>query len=475
MTRGFHRIADRAREARANFQLRRMKPALFVTLLAFAGLGESAAPTVLARPVTGHWEAVARKEGRAWRFRIDIPSASEKPATVDFVDIAAYGVEFAVTRTKNNVRLERKSAAATTTVEGRLEGSRMTGRLVFSGIDAPFTGVRTDAAPPAVSEEAVSFTNGGVALSGTILFPAGEGPFPAIVCTHGSGPGDRQFAAYRSEGVFYSRLGLAALIYDRRGSGKSEGDAATASMEDLADDALAGVELLKTKKTVGATEIGVSGVSQGGWITPLAASRSKAVAFVVVRSASGIDPMDQSIFNVENVLRRAGQSESVVARATDLRKRLYELARSGVPDPGLPGALEAAHSEPWFKDSALPYPLSVASVSPGERRFLTFEPLPAWERVTVPVLAIWGGSDIEVPAGRSRDLIGAALERGGNRDRTLVLYPAADHALRIVRETGAPWDFPRTAPGARLLIAEWLRERVHAAGRARSGVEEWSP
>jgi dienelactone hydrolase len=452
-----------------------MKAALFAALLALRELRGSAAFAAPARGMTGHWEAVARKEGRGWRFRIDILPVGQIGATVDFVEVAAYGVEFTATLTKDTVRLERKTAAGTTTVDGRLEGSRMTGRVLLSGIDAPFTAIRTDAAPPVVSEATVSFSNGGVRLAGTILSPAGEGPFPAVVCTHGSGPGDRQFAAYRSEGVFYARLGLAALIYDRRGSGKSEGDAATASMEDLADDALAGVELLRTKKAVRSTEIGVSGISQGGWITPLAASRSKAVAFVIVRSASGINPMDQSIFNVENVLRRAGHGESAVAHATNLRKRLYDLARTGVPDPDLPGALEAAHSEPWFKDSALPYPLNAASVSPGERRFLTFEPLPAWEKVLVPVLAIWGGSDIEVPAGRSRDLIEAALAGGGNHDHTLVLYPAADHALRIVAAPGAPWDFPRTAPGARLLIAEWLREHVHTAERTRSGVEEWAP
>jgi len=441
-----------------------MKPALFVTLLALAALPASLGAPASDQRITGHWEAIARKDGRRWRFHVDVSAAAEKRATVDFLDIAAYGVEFTATFAKNGVRLERKTASATTVVEGRLEGSRLTGRLLFSGIDAPFTAVRSDAPPPAVREEEVSFASGGVTLAGTLLVPVGEGPFPAMVCTHGSGPGDRQFAAYRSEGVFYARLGLVALLYDRRGSGKSGGDAATASMEDLADDALAGVELLKTRKGVATTEVGVSGVSQGGWITPLAAGRSKSVAFVVVRSASGINPMDQSVFNVENVMRRAGHDESAVAKATSLRKRLYGLARSGVSDPDLPAALEVAHSVPWFKDSALPYTLSVSSVSPGERRFLTFEPLPAWEKVSVPVLAIWGGRDIEVPAARSRDLIEAALARAGNHDHTLVLYPAADHALRIVRETGAPWDFPRTAPGARELIAEWLRERVHIAG-----------
>ena len=84
-----------------------MKPALLVALLALAALPESAVTAAAGRRITGHWEAVAQKEGRRWRFRIDIPSTGEKRATVDFVDIAAYGVEFKATFTKDTVRLER--------------------------------------------------------------------------------------------------------------------------------------------------------------------------------------------------------------------------------------------------------------------------------------------------------------------------------------------------------------------------------
>jgi hypothetical protein len=216
-----------------------IKPAIFAALLTLTGLRGSAVFAAPARRMTGHWEVVTGKQGRGWRFRIDIPSSGEQRATVDFVDIAGYGVEFTATLTKDTVRLERKSAAGTTAVEGRLEGSRMTGRLLFSGIDAPFTGVRTDASPPVVSDEAVSFANGGVTLAGTILSPAGEGPFPAIVCTHGSGPGDRQFAAYRSEGVFYARLGLALAYLNRKEEAVREGESA-ASLVPVTKDAYEG-------------------------------------------------------------------------------------------------------------------------------------------------------------------------------------------------------------------------------------------
>jgi pimeloyl-ACP methyl ester carboxylesterase len=425
--------------------------------------------------LTGHWEAIARKDGRSWRFNIDIPGGKPQGVTADLLDIAAYGVEFRATRRKNTIHLERKTAAAITVIDGKVDGARITGRLLWSGIEAPFTGNRRDTPPPALAEEDVVFTNGTATLAGTVIHPTGEGPYPAIVCTHGSGPGDRQFAAYRSEGVFYARLGLAALIYDRRGSGKSTGDSAGASIEDLADDALAGVEILKSMKNVQSHEIGISGISQGGWIAPLAASRSKDVAFVIVLSASGINPMEQSIFDVENALRRGGYGETVVAEASGLRRRIYDFARSGVPDPGLSAALEAVHGEPWFRLSALPDPQNVATVSPGERQFLQFEPVPAWEKVAVPVLALWGGGDASVPASSSRAIIESALAAGGNRDHTLVLYPTADHGLRIVREKSDAWDFPRTVPGARLFLAEWLREHVRASSPASVSGPEWMP
>jgi dienelactone hydrolase len=425
--------------------------------LALCVLSTAAAPI---EKSTGHWEAVALKDGRSWRFDIDVIGANPETVTVDLVDIAAYGVEFRASFEKRAIHLERKTAAAITVIEAAVAGGRMTGRLLFSGIEAPFTAERRGAEPPALAEDEIVFENGGARLAGTVVHPAGKGPFPAIVCTHGSGPGDRQFAAYRSEGIFYARLGLAALIYDRRGSGKSTGDAATASMEDLADDALAGVRLLKAMPAVRSSRIGVSGVSQGGWIAPLAASRSADVGFVVVTSASAINPMDQSIFDVENALRRGGFSEAVVSEATGLRRRIYEFARTGTADAGLAAALEAVHDQPWFRLSALPYPLNVTAVSPGERQFLLFEPVPAWKKVDVPVLALWGGQDPSVPAARSRTIIEEALVSAGNRDHTLVLYPAGDHGLRIVRDKSAPWDFPRVVPGVRAFVAEWVREHT---------------
>src|SRR5260370_33372627 len=85
-------------------------------------------PPAIAAPaetLTGHWEAVARKDGRSWRFSIDIPGEKPQGATADLVDIAAYGIEFRATRRKNVIHLERKTAAAITVIDGKVHGARI--------------------------------------------------------------------------------------------------------------------------------------------------------------------------------------------------------------------------------------------------------------------------------------------------------------------------------------------------------------
>jgi pimeloyl-ACP methyl ester carboxylesterase len=179
--------------------------------------------------------------------------------------------------------------------------------------------------------------------------------------------------------------------------------------------------------------------------------------------------MEQSVFHTSNLLRRAGYGEDVVRRAADLRNRLYDRARKGTFDADLPADLERASKEPWFETSALPNPPS-PELADGMRRLLLFEPAPVWERVRVPVLAVWGADDITVPAARSREIVDAALERGRNEDRTLVTLPNADHGFGLVRPDGAAWDFPRRPPEYQRAVAAWLRSHVHTTKGTRSAL-----
>jgi predicted nucleic acid-binding Zn ribbon protein len=68
----------------------------------------------------------------------------------------------------------------------------------------------------------VEFGDGEVSLSGTIVLPASEDPHPGVVIVHGSGPLTRRVPRYMAE--LFAHRGIAALVYDKRGTGESTGE-----------------------------------------------------------------------------------------------------------------------------------------------------------------------------------------------------------------------------------------------------------
>src|SRR5262245_34925278 len=111
--------------------------------------------------------------------------------------------------------------ATTSHFEGTLDGDTLEGRFQEKGAAGTFRLTRRKTAAPAVQEEEVTFRNGPVKLGGTLVRPAGPGPFPAAVFLHGSGPEGRWASRYLANA--FARSGIAALVYDKRGVGASTG------------------------------------------------------------------------------------------------------------------------------------------------------------------------------------------------------------------------------------------------------------
>src|SRR5260370_27075422 len=152
------------------------------------------------------------------------------------------------------------------------------------------------ASPFQIAEREVTFQNGAVAFAGTLLLPATAGRHTAIVLVHGSGPGPRTNGRPLAER--FVRLGMTALIFDKRGSGKSTGSWTDASLDDLSDDALAAVSFLKSQPEVDPSHVGIFGISQGGWVIPHATARQPdALAFAVVVTGGGLKPIDVDIYD----------------------------------------------------------------------------------------------------------------------------------------------------------------------------------
>jgi pimeloyl-ACP methyl ester carboxylesterase len=125
------------------------------------------------------------------------------------------------------------------------------------------------------------FSNGPVQLSYRLDVPAHTAPVGAVVFGHGSGLQTKSSCRNIADG-FVSR-GYATLCFDKRGVGQSTGqyivgpfpENSVAVFDDLAADMAAGVAFLRSHPEIDPKRIGLAGVSQAGWIVPIAAVKSQ--------------------------------------------------------------------------------------------------------------------------------------------------------------------------------------------------------
>jgi pimeloyl-ACP methyl ester carboxylesterase len=398
-----------------------------------------------------HWRGGVIRDGVMWPVDLALTiEGGSATALVDLPAIEAYARPFSGTIDGDRLTLERISPlGARLRIDGTIWGSQLRGRWTGFGTEGDLILDRSANPYPGHREEAVTFKNGAVTLAGTIVLPERRGRYRGVVTVHGSGPQTRHFGLSRA--VFMARSGVAALVYDKRGTGESSGTWETASMHDLAHDALAAVTLLEAHAEV--EEVGIEGYSQGGWIAPLAATMNDRVRFVVAGGLAGVTPMEQTIHHRTEVMKAAGFDGKTIDAAMALWRKLWGTTFGTHERGAVEAEIAAVRSEPWFESSAIPYPLGEA---PPETvgQFLAFDPEPVWARVRVPVWLYWGDRDINVPVLESRAAIAGALIAGGNRDMTLRMIADADHGMMKPDRAG----FPRIQGGILSAITRWMRE-----------------
>jgi uncharacterized protein len=296
-----------------------------------------------------------------------------------------------------------------------------------------------------IREEAIRFTSGSSSLAGTLVLPEGSGPHPAVILFHGSGPQRRDTFMAR----WFAEQGVAALAYDKRGVGESQGDFRSVPFMDLCDDGLAAIGYLKTRSEIGAKRIGVWGLSQGGWLGPLAASRSSEIAFVIAVSGPGVSPGEQMIVYYANELQDAGVSESDVREASALRREIWNYMETGQGYEKTKNDLQQAREKKWFsfakaqQDNSfgtLPAPAELKNPTSGNslwfKKEAVYDPVPALRALHVPALFLFGDKDRLIPVAKSIEVIKGVQAEDSHHDFTIREFPNDDHGMYLVTADG---------------------------------------
>jgi uncharacterized protein len=321
------------------------------------------------------------------------------------------------------------------------------------------------ATPSSLSEE-VQFSNGDAHFTGTVYLPKIGDRLPAVVVLHHAGLPTRDANLYRHLCEGLPAMGIAVLVYDRRGSGQSSGHLDKADYETLADDAVAGQHTLSRFSRIDPKKIGFWGLSQGGWLAVLAAGRSKDAAFAISVSAPLVTADEQMQFATRNLLTVRGYSQADVQDMLAARNAwIAYLHRKGSRNEAVE-ALSKAEAKPWFNIAYLPKASQLTNdpAHDPNRQRLDDDPIAAVQHAKVPLLFLYADSDPWVPVGESVKRLQSLAAELPNIQYAVV--DNANHEMMSPRNETMQVDAESTrkeapqAPAYFMLLASWIARHV---------------
>ncbi|UCG34407.1 MAG: alpha/beta hydrolase [Phycisphaerales bacterium] len=462
--------------------------AIVLAMLLNPGAGDPASsvdsPAHDAGTIEGIWQGVVSYPGLDLRVVFKISRTSEGCLAAVMIQPDQGDHESPVSSlTFVDDRLHLKLPAAGTSFEGRLacDGSTIEGRWERGDVSLPLVLHRvteiskphrpqtpTPPYPYEVLEVAYVNPLAPARLAGTVTLPREPPPYPAVILISGGGAQDRDntILGHRPFLVMadhLTRRGIAVLRVDDRGVGSSTGDRSSATSADYADDALAGVAFLKTLANVDPRRIGLIGHSEGGIIAPLAAARSKDVAFVILLAAPGLPGQRYFDQYDESLGRSLGLPAETITRTRELHRRIYAVLKAEPDRDRAEQRLRVLFSEfhPDMPEQRVQVSLD-RYLRPWYRFILSHDPSETLARLTCPVLAIFGEKDVQVPPEGNADAVRRAMAASGNADSRVEVLPNLNHFFQAAT-TGAPSEYGEIEqtidPAVLDLIATWILDR----------------
>jgi len=421
------------------------------------------------------------KNGDAYTAKFDSPDQGAKDLPTDSITRKDKTVNFSAV--KFGMDYEGTLNEKGDEISGTLKGAAGNMPLNFKRTVEEFNTKRLQdpKKPYPYNEEEVSYKNikENVKLAGTLTLPRGEGKFPAVILISGSGSQDRdetilEHRPFLILADYLTRRGIAVLRVDDRGINGSDLGSLSATTENFVGDVLAGVEYLKSRKEINAAQIGLIGHSEGGIIAPMAAVRSKDVAFIVMLAGSGQTGEDVILTQLALLSKGSGEKPETIAQGIDLQKSLFAVIKSE-PDNKLAeqkigemlakrrSVMNEQERQAFASTEANIKAQSPALLSPWYRYFLAYDPRPTLEKVKVPVLALNGENDVQISSKENLALISAALKAGGNKDYTVKPFPKLNHLFQT-SQTGLPGEYGKIeetiSPQVLETISDWILKRT---------------
>lgn len=362
----------------------------------------------------------------------DFDETMKKAASPEFLKKIWEGMQaqFGPLKEAKGSRVERTATYDFVFIHCQFEKQALDARIVFdktgkiSGLNFVSHLEVKEAPPPPYAkrelfeEREVKITTGPWTLPGTLTIPKGEGPFPAVVLVHGSGPNDRDETIgpnkpFRDIAWGLATGGIAVLRYDKRTRVYREKLAHDKKLaasftvnEETVDDAISAAALLRQTEKIDPARIFVLGHSLGGMMIPRIRGQDKNIAGFIIM-AGLTRPIEQAIleqtryiFSLQGPLTEEGKQ-----KLTELEDQVAKIRALKEQGENQEEAILGAYPAYW---------LDLRNYSPTEEA----------RKIDRPLLILQGKRDYQVTE-KDFNNLKQALE--GKRNVTFKLYPACNH------------------------------------------------
>jgi len=412
---------------------------------------------------------------------VSVPQKSELPMPAN-----------SITRDDRDIRIKVDSIGGS--FEGKLngKGDRIRGdwtqgdyttSLDLERLEGGFSRQRPQTPTPPFSYqiEQVNFNNpfAGIQLGGTLTLPKDKtrSGHPAVILVSDNGPQDRDATAsdHRPFAViadYLTRQGFAVLRYDDRGVGKSTGEHAFGHTRDFATDAWSAIDFLSTRSDINASKLGVIGHGEGSLIATMVAGKRQDIAFIVMLAAPALRGDATLLAQTDALGLASGIGDNTRGLLAEFSAALYDLL---IGDPAAAAAETRRLGAKLEKSIAALPPEDAEKLgeigivldrqiksleTPWFGRYVAYDPGPDIAALDCPVLALYGGTDLEIPAALHLPVMEAHLNKAG--------HPASEaRQLRLLNhrfqktENGLPTlygTYDETfSPDALRAINAWLK------------------
>lgn len=297
-----------------------------------------------------------------------------------------------------------------------------------------------------IRQEDVSFMSNDLNLKGTIYFPS-KPSNKALYFVTSSGNSDR--SASCAEAMKFTSRGFITFHIDKRGTGISEGNWKSSSVEELCMDDMNALEFLSKKLDMPFSSIGIKGSSQGGAKVPYILTKIENLAFGIVVSCPSTSLLESDL----NYWKNNNQSiieDKYFNEAFNLERLVYQYIGGLTTRNELEQEINLNKNKPWFSKLWIPN-LSEVEID----RKLQFTPMPYFKLINQPLLIIQGTKDEIIPEESSASIF--KVLKNIQKNSKVVLLSDANHSMQSVGKSDFPY-WPMPHPDYLTTIYNWLDE-----------------